>query len=101
MDRIDYVYRERPMMSTHRFAKGSVPTDYLRRNVYHSFQEDALGMRDRGIIGVDNLLWGSDYPHLESTFPRSREILDRVMADVGEDERDRMTRRNTAEMYGF
>ena len=69
MDRIDYVYRERPMMIIHRFADGSVPTDYLHRNVYHSFQEDALGMRDRGIIGVDNLLWGSDYPHLESTFP--------------------------------
>ena len=58
-------------------------------------------MRDRGIIGVDNLLWGSDYPHLESTFPRSREILDRVMAEVGEEERDRMTRRNTARLYGF
>ena len=80
MDRLDYVYRERPMMITHRFADGSVPTDYLHHNVYHSFQEDALGMRDRGIIGVDNLLWGSDYPHLESTFPRSREILARVMA---------------------
>ena len=101
MDRIDYVYRERPMMITHRFADGSVPTDYLHRNVYHSFQEDALGMRDRGIIGVDNLLWGSDYPHLESTFPRSREILDRVMAAASVDDRERMTRTNTAKLYGF
>lgn len=101
LDRIDYVYRERPMMITRRFADGSVPTDYMRANVFHSFQEDALGMRDRDIIGVDNLLWGSDYPHLESTFPRSHQILDQVMEGVGDDERERITRRNTASLYGL
>jgi predicted TIM-barrel fold metal-dependent hydrolase len=31
-----------------------------------SFQEDAIGIRPRDLIGVDNLMWGSDYPHNES-----------------------------------
>ena len=44
------------------------PSDFMRSNVYHSFQEDALGIQLRHMIGVDNLMWGSDYPHAESTF---------------------------------
>jgi hypothetical protein len=36
-----------------------------------------MGIRLRGAIGVDNMMWGSDYPHSESTFPQSRKILAR------------------------
>jgi predicted TIM-barrel fold metal-dependent hydrolase len=32
------------------------------------FQEDAIGIRLRDVIGVDNMMWDSDYPHGESTF---------------------------------
>ena len=52
-----------------------LPSDFFRRNVVLSFQEDAIGIRLRDVIGVDNMMWGSDYPHSESTFPRSRKIL--------------------------
>jgi hypothetical protein len=40
-----------------------------------SSQEDAIGIRLRDVIGVDNLMCGSDYRHSESTFPHSRKIL--------------------------
>jgi hypothetical protein len=43
-----------------------------RRNVVLSFQEDATGIRLRDVIGVNNMMWGSDHPHSESTFPQSR-----------------------------
>ena len=52
-----------------------LPSDFFRRNVVLSFQEDAIGIRLRDVIGVDNMMWGSDYPHSESTFPQSRKIL--------------------------
>ena len=51
-------------------------------NCFASFQEDAVGIRVRDVIGVDTLMWGSDYPHTESTFPRSQEILCDILADV-------------------
>ena len=52
-------------------------SDFFRRNVVLSFQEDAIGIRLRDVIGPDtmmwdNMMWGSDYPHSESTFPQSR-----------------------------
>ena len=56
-----------------------MPSDFMRSNVYHSFQEDALGIQMRHVIGVENLMWGSDYPHSESTFPKSLEILDSIL----------------------
>ena len=51
-----------------------LPSDFFRRNIVLSFQEDAIGIRLRDVIGPDNMIWdnmmwGSDYPHSESTFP--------------------------------
>src|SRR5713226_9204298 len=59
-----------------------LPSDFFRRNVVLSFQEDAIGIRLRDAIGVDNMMWGSDYPHSESTFPQSRKILAEILAGV-------------------
>jgi hypothetical protein len=48
-----------------------LPSDFFRRNVVLSFQEDAIGIRLRDVIGVDNMMWGSHhYPHSESTWSR-------------------------------
>jgi hypothetical protein len=62
-----------------------LPSDFFRRNVVLSFQEDAIGIRLRDVIGVDNMMWGSDYPHSEPTFPQSRKILAEILAGVPDD----------------
>ena len=59
-----------------------LPSDFFRQNVFCSFQEDVQGIRDRYVIGIENLMWGSDYPHQESTFPKSREILEKSWREV-------------------
>ena len=58
-------------------------------------------MRLRDMIGVETLMWGSDYPHTESTFPRSREVLAEVLEGVPEDEVARIVAGNAAELYHF
>lgn len=98
---MDYVYRERHDEASHRFKNQLVPSDFFARHVSLSFQEDAIGMRLRDLIGVDRLLWGNDYPHTESTFPRSREVLDRILEGVPADEREQIVWRNTARLYKF
>ena len=80
MGRMDNVYTERAVgVHGRRFKDGALPSDFFRRNIFISFQEDDLGIQLRAHIGVENLLWGSDYPHAESTFPRSREIVARIL----------------------
>jgi predicted TIM-barrel fold metal-dependent hydrolase len=78
-----------------------LPSDFFRRNVVLSFQEDAIGIRLRDVIGVDNMMWGSDYPHSESTFPQSRKILEEILAGVPDDEQAKIAGGNTARVYNF
>jgi predicted TIM-barrel fold metal-dependent hydrolase len=98
---MDYTYRERHEEAIHRFKDGLRPSDFFHRNVVLSFQEDAIGIRLRDTIGVDNMMWGSDYPHSESTFPQSRKILAEILAGVPDDEQAKIVGANTARVYHF
>jgi predicted TIM-barrel fold metal-dependent hydrolase len=101
LDTMDYTYRERHEEALYRFKDGMRPRDFSHRNVVLSFQEDAVGIRLRDVIGVDNMMWGSDYPHSESTFPRSRQILAEILAGVPDDEQAKIVGGTTARVYGF
>ena len=78
-----------------------LPSDYFHRNVFLSFQESALGIRLRDVIGVETMLWGSDYPHVESTLPRSRQILNGILSDCTEDEKVKIAGGNAARVYNL
>ena len=102
LDRADYTYTQRvPGIGWHRFSEDMLPSDYFHRNVFLGFQEDALGIKMRNLIGVDSLLWGSDYPHVESTFPKSREILEEILSDCSEEEKAKIVGDNAARVYNL
>jgi predicted TIM-barrel fold metal-dependent hydrolase len=102
LERLDYTYTQRARRPWwYRFKSDVLPSDFFHRNVFLSFQEDQLGIRDRALIGVDALMWGSDYPHTEATFPRSRQILEQILEGVPEEERRRITGANAARLYSF
>ena len=82
-----------------RSKDGMIPSDIFHRNVYLSFQEDDLGIWLRDLIGVDNLMWGADYPHVEGTWPRSREVIDEILADCTEVEKAKIVWENAASLY--
>jgi len=98
---MDYTYRERHEEALYRFKDGMRPSDFFHRNVLLSFQEDDIGIRLRDVIGVDNMMWGSDYPHSESTFPQSRKILEQILAGVPEEEQAKIVGGNTGHLYHF
>lgn len=77
------------------------PSEYFHRNVAASFIQDRVGVFNRGAIGVDNLMWSSDYPHTDSTWPRSRESIEHDFAGVSDADRLKMTVTNAAKLYGF
>jgi predicted TIM-barrel fold metal-dependent hydrolase len=60
-----------------------------------------VGLKLRDEIGVGALMWGSDYPHTESTFPRSRAILADILDGVAADDVERIVSSNAASLYGF
>jgi predicted TIM-barrel fold metal-dependent hydrolase len=78
------------------------PSEYWASNCYvgASFmcQAECI-LRDR--IGVDRSMWGSDYPHIEGTWPRSQESLRGTLSGCTEAEVRAMTGETAAEVYGF
>lgn len=62
------------------------PSYYMDRNVYGSFIQDRIGIALRNEPGAKNIMWSSDYPHSETTFPNSRAIILRDFAGVPEAE---------------
>jgi predicted TIM-barrel fold metal-dependent hydrolase len=66
--------------------KNGTVTDYITRHCYWGFQKDLTGMKLRHDIHVDRLIWGSDFPHQESDWPNSRDILDANFKDIPADE---------------
>jgi predicted TIM-barrel fold metal-dependent hydrolase len=77
------------------------PSHYLRRQVYATFIEDPVGVRERHTLGVDNLMWSSDYPHGESTFPESRAFVARAFAEVPPEETRKLVCEYARRLYGL
>ena len=77
------------------------PSEYFRRNWYATFEDDEAGILTRHLIGVDNLLWGNDYPHHDAIWPHSMEVLARIMDGVPQDEVEKMTSGNVMKLYNI
>ena len=60
------------------------PSFYMDQNVYGSFINDRLGITSRDLPGGKNIMWSSDYPHSETTFPNSKDVIDRDFVGVPE-----------------
>lgn len=75
------------------------PSEYFDRNFWVTFEDDLEGIQTRDSIGVDNLLWGNDYPHHDSIWPNSQRILSDILADVPADEKEKMVWGNVVDLY--
>jgi len=75
------------------------PSEYFSRQIYATFIDDAFGVRNRHQVGIDHLMWSSDYPHTQSTWPHSQQIIARDFADVPDDEKLKIVRQNVIRLY--
>lgn len=78
------------------------PSEYFQRQCYlgASFLPAHEG-KDRYEIGVDKYMWGSDYPHIEGTWPNTMEALRNTFATYPEGEIRAMLGGNAIDVYGF
>ena len=101
LQQMDYTYKERPVYRGYQSKEGLLPSDYWRRNMFAVFQEDEAAVELRHRIGVDNMIWGNDFPHSESTWPRSRQFLTSMFQGVPENDLRKMTCDNVAREFHF
>lgn len=77
------------------------PSEYAKRQVQVTFQEDPIGVANRYYTGLRCLIWGSDYPHWEGTWPNSQAAVEKLFQGVPEQEVDQMVRGNAVETFKF
>jgi predicted TIM-barrel fold metal-dependent hydrolase len=78
------------------------PSDYFRRNVYIGAAFPSPGdTRAMRKVGIDRIMWGSDYPHMEASSPHSKESLRRTFAGWKPEELRQVLSENAAKVYGF
>jgi len=77
------------------------PSEYFRRQLFATFIDDPYGLAHRDEIGVDNLLWSSDFPHSATFWPHSREKIAEDFQGIGEEDKRKILSENVAKLYGF
>jgi len=77
------------------------PSFYFHRQFWATFEDDRPGILTRELLNVERLMWGSDYPHTEGTFPHSREQVVKDFVGVPEAEMHNMVANNAARLYGL
>jgi predicted TIM-barrel fold metal-dependent hydrolase len=78
-------------------------SEIFRRQVFVTFEEDDVGLQIAALngVGADNYMWGSDYPHPASTFPKSRSAVDHMFSSLPAQLKENLTSKNVARVYGI
>lgn len=102
LDRVDRTY-EMHSTWTHQDFGDKLPSEVFREHFMTCFISDPVGVKNRHMIGVDNICWEMDYPHSDSMWPGAPEELDAVFKtyDVPDDEINKITHENAMRLYHF
>jgi uncharacterized protein len=100
LERLDHTFKvHRPYMGS---PITEQPSETFARQIYTTFGEDMSGVRLRDMMGgADNLMWASDYPHSDTSWPLSVEQIDRLCEGVPANEKRKMVCDNAARLYGL
>jgi predicted TIM-barrel fold metal-dependent hydrolase len=100
LERMDYVYEHHHSWTGADFG-GRRPSDVYRDHIVTCFIDDASGLELRHRVGVDSITWECDYPHSDSTWPHSPELLGKSLSGIPGDEIEKMTHLNAMRVFQF
>jgi predicted TIM-barrel fold metal-dependent hydrolase len=77
-----------------------LPSEYFRQNVYTTFQDDWVAFKTADLVNWRRLMWANDFPHSDSTWPWSQQLLAEHAQDLTDEQRRAILCTNVAELYG-
>lgn len=98
-ERMDEAYEEHAQWVTPKLSRR--PSEIVAQQCHVTLGADEAPILGRSITGVAPLMWASDYPHPEGTFPESRAVVARIFAGVPDDEVAAIAGGNAAAVYGI
>jgi predicted TIM-barrel fold metal-dependent hydrolase len=88
-DRMEEGYRQHAMAVRPKLKRS--PKEIIFSQVYASFQHDESAIPAMTAMGYNNVMWGSDYPHMEGTYGHTQDTLHHLFGDVDAKVRHRIT----------
>jgi predicted TIM-barrel fold metal-dependent hydrolase len=101
MYRMDHAYKRHRFWLPPGQQLTALPSEHFARNVYVTFQDDWTAFRFADAMAWDRLLWANDFPHSDSTWPWSQELLAEHTAQLSALQREAILVGNVAELYGI
>lgn len=98
-ERAENVYK-RHRYWTHSALKNP-PGYYFGRNLFATFEEDITGVQTRNLAGVEALLWSSDYPHTDTSWPNCLANIEEHFEGVLDEDKRKVVSENAARVYGL
>ena len=77
------------------------PSDYWKRQCKATFQFDRIGAKLIDELGVETLMWGSDYPHTDGVWPESSRFIAEQFTEVSPELVRKITCENAGKFYGL
>ena len=99
LDRLDHMLSYHDMYGTWTADIELTPSEVLQRNFWFCAVEDPSSFDQRDRIGVENILLESDYPHCDSTWPNTQEVIHREIGHLPAEDVRRITWQNASELY--
>lgn len=78
-----------------------LPSAYIRSNVWCTFQDDWVAFQMKEVVNVGQLLWANDFPHTDSTWPRSQDVLAEQCGHLNAAERSAILRDNVRNLFNL
>jgi predicted TIM-barrel fold metal-dependent hydrolase len=102
LERADYTYERHHPWTGQDFGD-AMPSHLWKGRVLGCFIDDYTGLRNRDLIGIENIAWECDYPHSDCTWPTAPEMISKSLqaAQCSDDEIDAITWQNAARFYSF
>ncbi len=100
MERIDYVYEHHRLWTNQRFG-AKRPSELFAERIVTCFISDRTGLRDLGSMNADNVTWECDYPHSDTTWPRSPELLFDELKHLPDETIAKVTYQNALRHFRF
>jgi uncharacterized protein len=99
VQQVDYWFGRASTFDAERNINKLPPSEYFKRNAFFTYQDDRAGVLTASVYGEDNFLWASDYPHGVTTWPYSKEAVDRNCAGIDSAVKKKINRANVAKLY--
>jgi predicted TIM-barrel fold metal-dependent hydrolase len=99
MYRMDHAYNRHRHWLAPGVTLSKLPSEYFREHIYTTFQDDWVAFRMTDMVNPRRLMWANDFPHSDSTWPWSQEMLAEQTKHLTEQERDWILHDNVSELY--